>query len=73
VATTNMEQQQNKKSTLWQQQKQYQNNYNAASTKNDNTKQPKMTSTSIEVHLPWNSQIHGKCAFPSGLNQVSPW
>jgi len=35
--------------------------------------QAKTWRTSIEAHLPWNSQIHGKCAFPSGLNQAFPW
>jgi len=29
--------------------------------------------TSIEVQISWNSPIHGKCAFPSGLKQVFPW
>jgi len=30
-------------------------------------------SSSIEMHLPQNSWIHGKCAFPSSLIQAFPW
>ncbi len=27
----------------------------------------------IEVQMPWNSPIHGKCAFPSGFKLAFPW
>jgi len=42
-------------------------------SQNDNRRGGRRGRTSIEVHLLWNSPIHGKCAYPSGLKWVFPW